>query len=112
MSLNCDYRKLKAQPNDDDERLVLDTLAKLTMSVDLGEITEKNKGEFYARVHAIELLNEGTFLANSSGTRDRPITPEDVERWVGLSTNVVDKSRAYFLKRLSRALDGFAKECK
>ena len=57
----------------------------LTMFVDIGEITEENAAQFYARVSLLEKLN-GAFMWEE----DTPyfITYEDVKKHIGLSTNV------------------------
>ena len=76
---------------------VTDTLIWCTMFVGIGEITEKNAPQFYARVRLMEVLQEAPFLYD--GEKDqrqpRPITLEDVENHIGLSTNVYDKDTDY-----------------
>jgi hypothetical protein len=62
----------------------------LTMVVDLGEITNTNFGEFYARVKAYEAV---------SG--DDSITLADIKRRIGLSTNVSNRTTAQFIKRMA-----------
>jgi len=62
----------------------------VTLVTDLGEITESNYGEFYARVKVYELI---------SG--DNYITLEDVKRRIGLITNVSNRTSAQFLKRMT-----------
>jgi hypothetical protein len=59
-----------------------------TMSVGLGEITEKNWLEFYARMNIIERLGGYT-----------PIPPERVKEHIGLSTNVSNETRNQWMKR-------------
>jgi len=63
----------------------------LTMVVDLGEITDTNCGEFYARIKVYALI-----------TGDDNITLEDVRRRIGLSTNVANTTSAQFLKRMNQ----------
>jgi hypothetical protein len=62
----------------------------VTLVTDLGEITESNYGEFYARVKVYEAI-----------TGDNYITLEDVKRRIGLTTNVSNRTSAQFLKRMS-----------
>jgi hypothetical protein len=61
------------------------------MVTDLGEITDKNYGEFYARCKVYGLVS-GDFT----------ITLEDVTRRIGLSTNVSNRTSLQFLKRMEQ----------
>ena len=109
MSLNWNIKKC-SRPPEEHERVIMDTLIKLTMVVGMGEITEKNKGEFYARVHLLDKVDGGFMsIMTEKGLTDRPITPEDIERWVGLTTNVGNTSRAAFLKTISNRMDRYAR---
>ena len=58
----------------------------LTMIVDIGEITEENATQFYARVSLLEKLN-GAFMWEEDNT-PYFVTYEDVKKHIGLSTNV------------------------
>jgi hypothetical protein len=62
----------------------------VTLVTDLGEITDTNYGEFYARTKVYGLI-----------TGDNSITLEDVKRRIGLTTNVSNRTTAQFLKRMS-----------
>jgi hypothetical protein len=62
----------------------------VTLVTDLGEITESNFGEFYARVKVYEAI-----------TGDDYITLADIKRRIGLETNVSNRTSAQFLKRMS-----------
>jgi hypothetical protein len=68
-----------------------------TMVVGIGRITEGNAAEFYARLHAFERLN-GTYLTEQG--KNVYLTPEDVRRHIGLTTNVANETRAKWLKRV------------
>ena len=61
----------------------------VTLVTDLGEITDKNFGEFYARIKVYGLI---------SGYTD--ITLEDVKRRIGLTTNVSNRTTLQFFKRM------------
>jgi len=81
----------------------------LCMGIGWGEITEANAEEWFARVYAWErvygsMLHE--FPDGPEGERrDRYITPEDVQRYIGLVTNVFPKrSDAEFRKQLAAHL--------
>jgi hypothetical protein len=62
----------------------------VTMVTDLGEITDTNYGEFYARIKVYALI---------SG--DDSITLDDIKRRIGLTTNVSNRTTAQFLKRMT-----------
>jgi hypothetical protein len=73
----------------------------VTMSVDIGHITEKNYLEFYTRAKfAAALFGSSLMKADEhGGYKERGITIEDVRAHIGLGTNVINKTRAYFVKR-------------
>ena len=71
----------------------------------IGEITDANAAEVYARFSFYEQLN-GAFLRTSvlgAHDRPRPITVADIVAHVGLTTNASyhDESRASWLKRVA-----------
>ena len=88
-----------SKPKDENESVVQYTLNHLTMIVGMNKITEQNWEEFYARCVVLEKLN-GAYMRRSmkSGLKDRPITVEDVKRWIGMQTNASTMTRAQFLK--------------
>lgn len=84
----------------------------LTMHIGWGEITEQNAAQWYARVHVWE-QTYGTMLRvrdedDPDHMSPRPITPEDVRKFIGLTTNVFghsgakQESDAAFNKRLMK----------
>jgi hypothetical protein len=107
MSLNWNLSEIKeykevcwSTDNAGDKRLnrVTDTLVWATMFVDLGEITEQNAPQFYARVHFLEIIQGGAFLydpGEDGKPEDRYITLADVEAHIGLSTNVYGRDTDY-----------------
>lgn len=74
-----------------------------TIFTGIGLITDENAGEFYARIHLIELMGGNLLLAtNSKGEKiERSLTPIDIFRRIGLRTNAAfkDETRAQFNKR-------------
>lgn len=64
------------------------SLVFLTMSVGIGNLTEKNAGEFYARMKIIGLITKFDYI----------ITPADIKNHIGLSTNVLYESRTAWIK--------------
>jgi hypothetical protein len=92
---------------------VTNVLIWATIGVDLGSITEKNAAEFFARLRFTERL-DGPFLIRAEVDGVRPegeaafVTEEEVAAHIGLSCNVVDKSRTQWLKRFTNDLDRLA----
>lgn len=106
MSLNWNIEKVKnwKELSEGDAWQITQVLISVTMAVGIDEITEKNYKEFYARTNLLERLH-GTWMIKDS----QPLyfTLEDIERRIGLSTNVSPISRTQFNKR---QLDRFYKE--
>jgi hypothetical protein len=106
MSLDFDYRKIRDFDNlTDNERVTRDALTWATMAVGIGDITEDNVGEFYARVSLWEKLF-GTYRHGNG--EPLYLTREDVARFVGLHTNVFPKEPQ--AKWLKRVFDVYARE--
>jgi hypothetical protein len=87
---------------------VTETLIFLTMPVGIGQITERNAGEFYARVHAWERVTMARRMNRDGETVF--ITPEQVFAHVGLSTNASSMTKIGFAKNLFKRLEMDAKE--
>ena len=89
-----------------------ETLIFLTVGVGIGDLTEANASEFYARLRFIEKLDGPMLIrAQDPETGKRPegvaafITPDEVRQHIGLSTNVSTESRAKWMKRFANDLD-------
>jgi hypothetical protein len=67
------------------------------MAVDLGGISEKDLGEWEFR---LAFLDEIGVPAST-----RPFTRSELEAHVGLTTNVIDLSRAKWLRKVTKALE-------
>jgi hypothetical protein len=80
------------------ERLnpVTSALIWITVAIDMGDITEGNVIEFYARVACFEKMF-GNYLTSDEGPR--PITLEDIKAHIGLHTNVGLQPWSTFVKR-------------
>jgi len=74
-----------------------------TMAVGIGDLTEKNAPEFYARLHLYERMVGAFLVKMDDGKRvDVPFTPEDVRAHIGLRTNVGPvETRSKWLKRVT-----------
>ena len=96
MSLNWDCTKVrdKQEVLEGEEWLKTNAIIFATMAIDMGQITEKNTGEFYSRYKALEFVIGGTLAEGVTVTR------ADIARRVGLSTNVATKTRAQYVKRV------------
>ena len=68
----------------------------ITMSVDIGRITEKNYLEFYSRAKVVAALFGRTLYRDRT---ESDFTVEEIRAHIGLHTNVADKTRSYFVKR-------------
>lgn len=99
MPLSYDTTKCKP-PATDRENYVRGDLIWATMPVGIQEITEKNYREFYARLHIIGKLDDTSY---------QHITREEVQRWIGLSTNASLMTRAQFLKTIGNRMDRLAR---
>ena len=105
MSLNWSVQKVRdwqALAADKNEAAITEVVILATMGVDIGEITEKNWVEFYARMKFLETLN-GPWLRDGD---DKPylLTPQMVKRRIGLKANVVDLTRAKWLRGVSKVI--------
>ena len=76
----------------------------LTMTIDMGTITEKNWTEFYCRVNAVEcLMGAQRRRKNDHGEwEDVFFTPAEVKAHIGLRSNVCKTSDAQWRKRLMK----------
>jgi len=73
-----------------------DSLIWLCMSVDLRGITEKNYLDFYGRVCVVDAAVGVSMRIKGE---DYKLTLQDIQRRIGLSTNVTDHSLTKFLKK-------------
>lgn len=89
---------------------VTESLIWLTMGIGMGSITEDNQSDFYCRVAMYEKLF-GTMLSywKDSKKVSVPITPEDINNHIGLTTNVSKDTDASFRKRI---VENFIREQK
>lgn len=96
MSLNWNIEKVKDWENlNDEQRVVLDSIIWLSMAIGIGEITEDNYKEFFARIHMIEKLFGGVIFRDR---KYRTIKLDEVKDLIGLTTNVSKISRTQFNK--------------
>jgi len=99
MALNWALTKVKDKDwvcfNDGEMKPKTETLIFITMTVGMGNITEKNYKEFYLRLYMYEKLF-GTFYTTTLGPN--PYTEEDIKAHIGLSTNANKMTRQQFVK--------------
>ena len=84
---------------------ITDLLISLTMSLDLGEIKEKNIEEWQFRIWITEQLQGSPILvsrwnAEQGIWEDSQITVSDLRNHIGLSTNVADKTRNQWITKV------------
>ena len=87
--------------------VITETLIWLTMAVDMGQITEENHEEFFKRVSIWETIHGPSMHKWNKETEERepmPMTLEDVERRIGLSTNVITRDREEWGERIAEIL--------
>lgn len=106
MSLNWDLTKIKDYKkvcwNGNEMNPRTNTLIMMTMVIGIGEITEANAPEVFARLSFYETLR-GAMMGRTlkRGYKPAPFTFEHVRAHIGLSTNVFPKiSEAKFLSNV------------
>ena len=74
----------------------------VTMTIDMGTITEKNWTEFFRRLHAVERLMGAQRRRKNDEDKweDVFFTPAEVKAHIGVRTNVVKTTDAQWRKRL------------
>ena len=96
MALNYNFSKVKDHEElhkNDGEWGKTDTLIWMCLAVGIGDITEKNYVEFYARVHFLEKIIGA--MAHV-GKEEYFFTIDDIKRRIGMSTNVSNMTRKQF----------------
>lgn len=84
-----------------------------TISVKIGEITEENVAEFYARAKFIEnVYGAYTYKIEDGKKVDNELTPAEVQAHIGLRCNVIDEDRETFLAQFDYALGDHLREFK
>jgi hypothetical protein len=78
-------------------RPVTELLVFATMHVGMGEITEKNAAEFYARMTIVHKLHD---IGINTPDGPKLLDPEYVQKHIGLTTNVRTETRAQWTKRM------------
>jgi hypothetical protein len=113
MSLNFSFKKVHnyeevtSNPaNPDEWHPVADALVWLSLICGYGEITAKNVDKVIARIMAYQSVT-GAYLSAKGGAVKVYITPEDVRRFIGLSTNASVFTDAQWRRMLGQiAADG------
>jgi hypothetical protein len=101
MSINWSTKNCKpSEPADQSEAVVRETLMLIMGVAGIGAITEENWKELYARIHFMEEIS-GTYM--NKDRKPCPFTPEDIKRWIGMTTNWGNDTRAKFLKRMAES---------
>jgi len=118
LSLNWDITNIENHEellvdSPDGDGKVLDGLTNGLVWISMGTGLGKNWSldaefapEFYARIRLLDKM-DGPLL--TQGGEPYKITPQDIERRIGLKVNVSPKTRAAFLKTLRGDLDSYAR---
>ena len=111
MGLNWDITNCKnmesLQVEETGEWAITNALIWLTMGVDLGNITETNIGEFYARTKVWEFVSgpmTSKFNLETNNWDEYTLTFADIHKRIGLSTNVSNVPITAWLKRIDRVM--------
>jgi hypothetical protein len=108
MSLDWDITNCKnmeaLQEEENGEWAITNALIWTTMHVDMGSITAKNAVQFYARTKVVELFTPLVSKYNevTDESEKYPISFGDIEKRIGLSTNVLTMPITKWLKRIER----------
>lgn len=108
MALHFDFSKVTdnysviTDPHDETQwHPVADGLVWLSMICGFNRITQANHGKIASRIAAYQQVCGAYLLFNVEGKPDEVyITPADVERFIGMSTNASLMTDAQWLKRL------------
>lgn len=100
-----DWKSISMADENGDEAQKTHSLIWATLSVGLPGITEKNTQEFFWRLKTLE-QRQGSFMYrfHNDTREDYLFTPEDVQRRVGLSTNVSTQPRVSWVARVVKNL--------
>lgn len=111
MSLNYDFTQMhdaKGLHEDDKEWLITECMIYGTTWVGIHKITEENWEEFYRRLNLMFQCGEtnGMLSHDPETLGDRiALTPADVHRRIGLSTNASAKTKTAFHKGLIEGME-------
>jgi hypothetical protein len=107
MSLDWDVSAVKDHKEITEDGMpwvTTETMIWYTMAIDMGEITEENADEFFKRVSIWEQIHGAGMHKRNTETDEHEdvfMTLEDVERRIGLSTNVITTDREEWGERLA-----------
>lgn len=109
MSLQVDAREVKEyDPTSKEDQILLTTLAQACLIVGISEISDKTWKETYLRIHFMEkLLGAYRTQATENGLVDVLVTPEEVQRFTGLRTNVTYIERSKFLRMSEQIMNSW-----
>lgn len=98
MALHWDSTKCNPpEPADDNDFNGRECMIWGSIAVDMGEITEKNVGEWMFRLRFLERIGQGISTVS--------IPESVVRRWVGLKMNVFTETRKKWMKKRMERLE-------
>lgn len=95
-----DYDKLKT----DEEWPITEAIIWMTMSLDIGDITEKNIPEWLFRIRIFTRVSDGHGFGIKDGKPWNP-SEEDLRKRIGLTTNVGTRTRKQYLAKVMKNLE-------
>lgn len=92
------------QQEENGEWAITNALIWTTMHTDMGSITAKNAVDFYARTKVVELFTPlvSKYNQETDEMYDYPISFDDIEKRIGLFTNVITVPITKWLKKIER----------
>lgn len=103
MALNWDINDCKnwdQLTKTESDRTALETVIMMTMSLDIGHLTEKNLDDWLDRARIVEAIKGPTY--HKSGERCLMGQREFMQKYVGLRTNVTTKSTVAWFKEFHK----------
>ena len=99
MALNFQFDEEKFNKLTDEEKKLNDVFVWGCLLIDLNEITEKNAKDWHWRYSFANKVNGPFYWVN-----DKPYNPtlEEVEKRIGLHTNVSNRTRNQFIQKVVR----------
>lgn len=103
MPLTWDATKCEdLHPEDEDERVITQTIVFMSAAIGMGNISKTNWKEFYVRSEVMNQLR-GPFMYR--GGKGYSLTPKDIQRRISLRTNVTFETKAMWRKRTMQGLE-------
>jgi hypothetical protein len=104
MTLDCNYSKVKTEGWDKKQMETVSTFCFPMMAIDMQSITEDNIDEIMIRFKYLEMIGQSVFTKPI----DNYVMYDQLVDYIGLTTNVGQKSRSQFVTRHAKWVAGNA----